>query len=157
MKSYYGMKITPSKLNLLLLFKLPAAYFTGVRVTYLDSEQCSTSVKFRWINQNPFKSMFWAVQGMAAELTTGALLISKIKSGKLDMSTLLLNSKGTFIKRVRGKVTFTCADGLLVDHVIAKAIETGEGQSIKMHSIGINEEGMEVSNFSFDWSIKIRE
>jgi len=151
------MKITPSKLNSLLLFKLPAAYLTGVRVTQLDSEQCMASVKFRWINQNPFKSMFWAVQGMAAELTTGALLISKIKTGKLDMSMLLLNASATFIKRVNGKVTFTCTDGLLVDNVIAKAIATGEGQNIRMHSIGINEEGTEVSNFSFEWTIKIRE
>ena len=65
------MKFTPNKINTFLLFKLPAAYFTGVRVTSISSKQSEVRVRYRWINQNPFKSMFWAVQGMASELTTG--------------------------------------------------------------------------------------
>ena len=69
------MNISPSKLNIFLMFKLPAAYFTGVRAKHLDDTTCIVSVKHRWINQNPFKSMFWAVQGMAAELSTGAMKI----------------------------------------------------------------------------------
>jgi len=150
------MKISASKINTLLLFKLPAAYITGVRTTYLDSDKCSASVKFRWINQNPFKSMFWAVQGMAAELTTGALVISKIKESKHPISMLLAKSSGTFLKRVTGRVTFTCKDGKLVDEVIAKTIETEEGQIIKMTSIGMDSEGIEVSNFTFEWTIKVR-
>ena len=62
---------------------MPAAYFTGVRVKTLIMTSMYVTVKHRWINQNPFKSMFWAVQGMAAELTTGAISMNKIKeSGK---------------------------------------------------------------------------
>ena len=68
---------------LFYLFKLPAAYFCGVRTKSNSDTTCVVSVKHRWINQNPFNSMFWAVQGMAAELTTGALVMSKVKlSGK---------------------------------------------------------------------------
>jgi hypothetical protein len=37
------------------------------------------SVKHRWINQNPFNSMYFAVQAMAAELATGALVMSDSK------------------------------------------------------------------------------
>lgn len=151
------MKITPYRLNKLLLLKLPAAYFTGVRVAYIDSERCVATVKFRWINQNPFKSMFWAVQGMAAELTTGALVMSKIAQQKLNMSMLLIGNTGKFMKRSRGKITFTCKEGELVDKSIAKALENREGQSITMNAIGINEEGIEVSNFTFEWSIKVRD
>jgi len=151
------MKITASKLNSVLLFKLPTAYFTGVRVTYLDSEKCVASVKYRWINQNPFKSMYWAVQGMAAELTTGALVMAKIKGENLDISMLLVRTSGTFIKRSRGRVSFTCNDGKLVDQVISKAVNTGEGHSIKMTTTGIDNEGIEVSNFTFEWAIKVRD
>ena len=150
------MKITPSKLNMLLLFKLPAAYFTGVRATYLDSETCSASVKFRWINQNPFKSMYWAVQGMAAELTTGALIIAKIREKDFNISMLLIGNAATFLKRSRGRLTFTCNEGKLVDDAITKAVSTGEGQSIKMNAKGIDDEGQEVSHFTFEWGIKVR-
>jgi len=150
------MKVTASKINTLLVLKLPLAYIAGVRATYLDSEKCVASVKFRWINQNPFRSMYWAVQGMAAELTTGALVMAKLRESEHSISMLLATSKGTFKKRVIGRVTFTCYDGELVDEVINKAIQTGEGESVLMNAIGIDEEGNEMSNFNFEWTIKVR-
>jgi hypothetical protein len=150
------MKITPAKLNFFLLFKLPAAYLTGVRTTYLDSNQCKATVKFRWINQNPFHSMYWAVQGMAAELTTGVLLLTKIKESGRNISMLVAQNKGSFSKKATGKIIFTCNEGNLVDKVISETIKTGEGQTITMNSVGINSNGFEVSNFSFEWTIKLK-
>ena len=150
------MKITPSKLNFFLFFKLPAAYLTGVRTTYLDSNKCIATVKFRWINQNPFNSMYWAVQGMAAELTTGVLLLTKIKESGRNISMLVAQNKGSFSKKATGKITFTCNEGHIVDKVISEAIKTGEGQTIIMNSVGINSDGFEVSNFSFEWTIKLK-
>ena len=150
------MKITPAKLNFFLLFKLPAAYLSGVRTSYLDSNQCKATVKFRWINQNPFNSMYWAVQGMAAELTTGVLLLTKIKESGRNISMLVAQNKGSFSKKATGKITFTCNEGNLVDKVISEAIKTGEGQTIIMNSVGTNSDGFEVSNFSFEWTIKLK-
>jgi hypothetical protein len=73
----------------MLLFKLPAAYFCGVRVTSLDELKCDVSVKHRWINQNPFRSMYFAVQAMAAELSTGALVMRQVKESNLPISMLI--------------------------------------------------------------------
>lgn len=150
------MNMTPSKINAFNMFKLPAAYLLGVRVTYLDNEKCLVNVRHKWINQNPFKSMFWAVQGMAAELTTGALMLSKIKESGKDISMLVANNKASFTKKATGKITFVCHEGKNVDETILKAIETGEGQTIWMTSIGTNEEGIQVSCFNFEWTLKVR-
>ncbi len=70
------MPITPKKLNQFLMLKLPSAWLCGVRVKAISDTNCSVGVKHKWINQNPFKSMYFAVQAMAAELSTGALVIS---------------------------------------------------------------------------------
>jgi len=128
----------------------------GIRVKTLTDECCKVSVKLRWINQNPFNSMFWAVQGMAAELTTGALVMSKIKNSGKPISMLVLNNNASFTKKATGRITFICNDGLKVDAAIAKAIETKEGQTIWMKSIGTNQEGVQVSTFNFEWSIKVK-
>ena len=56
------MKYTPNKINRWMLFKLPAAWLTGVRLTLIDESKCEVKVRFKWINQNPYRSMFWAVQ-----------------------------------------------------------------------------------------------
>jgi len=150
------MTISPRKLNFFLMLKLPAAYFTGVRTTYLDENKCIVQVKHRWVNQNPFKSMFWAVQGMAAELTTGALMMMKIRKSGKKISMLVANNNASFVKKATGKITFECHEGHLVDEAISKAITTGDGQTIWLHAKGIDEAGDEVSSFNFEWTIKAK-
>lgn len=150
------MLMTPSKINAFNMFKLPAAYLCGVRATYLDNQKCLVKVKHRWINQNPFKSMFWAVQGMAAELTTGALVMAKIKETGKNISMLVANNNSNFSKKATGIITFTCTDGVLIDEAIKKTLETGEGQTFWMQSIGVNEDGIQVSCFNFEWSVKVK-
>lgn len=150
------MKINPRKLNTFLLFKLPAAYITGVRTKYIDDEKCVVSVKHRWINQNPFKSMFWAVQGMAAELTTGVLLIKKIQENKKNIAMLLVANEAQYFKKATGTIRFECTQGNLVDEVIKKAIVSNEGQTVTLTSTGVNQEGIKVSELKFTWSVKVR-
>jgi hypothetical protein len=150
------MKLTPSKINQFNLFKLPAVYLMGIRVKTITDEFCKVSVKHKWINQNPFNSMFWAVQGMAAELTTGAMVMSKIKRSGKPISMLVANNNASFTKKATGRITFICNDGLKVDEAIDKTIVTKEGQTIWMTSVGTNEDGIEVSNFNFEWTIKVR-
>ena len=60
------MEFTPFKLNFFTFFKLPSAFWSGVRVKSISSEICEVTVKHRWFNQNPFNSMYFAVQAMAA-------------------------------------------------------------------------------------------
>jgi hypothetical protein len=150
------MNITPKKLNAFLIFKLPAAYFTGVRAKYIDDVKCIVTVKHRWINQNPFKSLFWAVQGMAAELTTGALIINKVKTSGKNIAMLLVENDASYSKKATGRITFECSEGHLVDEIIDSAIETGLGEQVTLNVIGKNSENIEVSRFSFTWSVKVR-
>lgn len=150
------MKFTPNKLNTFLLFKLPSAFICGVRVKEITPDRCVATVKHRWINQNPFNSMYFAVQAMAAELTTGALVMHSIQRSGKKISMLVANNKSTFSKKARGKITFTCTDGQLIQSAIAAAIATGEGQTIWMKSVGIDEKGDVVSQLEFEWSVKVK-
>ncbi|NJX16721.1 DUF4442 domain-containing protein [Tamlana crocina] len=150
------MLLTPRKINTFNMFKLPSAYLCGIRAKHIDSEKCVVTVKHRWINQNPFKSMFWAVQGMAAELATGALVLAKIQESGKKVSMLVTSNKAVFTKKATGRITFTCNDGKLIDDALKNAIATKEGQTFWMTSVGVNEDGVEVSTFNFEWSIKAK-
>ena len=148
------MDFSASKLNTFLFFKLPSAFWCGVRVKSLTAEKCEVTVKHGWFNQNPFKSMYFAVQAMAAELTTGALVMYKIKTSGKKISMLVANNKGNFTKKATGKITFTCNDGHLIEEAIQKTISTGEGQTFWMKSIGKDEKGDQVSELDFEWSVR---
>lgn len=150
------MEFTPAKLNTFLFFKLPSAYWSGVRVKAISASSCTATVKHRWFNQNPFDSMYFAVQAMAAELTTGALVMYHIKKSGKKISMLVANNKGNFSKKARGRITFTCNDGHLIEEAISTAIATGEGQTFWMKSVGIDAAGDQVSIMEFEWSIKVK-
>jgi len=150
------MKVTVSKMNKFLMFKLPSAYLCGVRLKELESTKAVVSVRYKWFNQNPFKSMYFAVQSMAAELSTGAIVIKKIQESGEKISMLVTNHSGTFTKKAVGNILFTCNDGILIDEALKRTIESGEGQTIQMKSIGVDEQGDQVSSYQFEWSIKIK-
>jgi Domain of unknown function (DUF4442) len=150
------MDVTVKKMKRFLMLKLPAAYLCGVRLQEIDTSKSVVTVKYKWINQNPFKSMYFAVQSMAAELTTGAIVIKKITESGKKISMLVTNHKGIFTKKAVGLITFTCNDVNLIDEAIKRTIETGEGQTIVMKSVGINENGEQVSAYEFEWSLKLK-
>ncbi len=98
--------------------------------------------------------MFWAVQGMAAELTTGALVMQSIQQTQQPISMLLIASKATFHKKARGRIQFSCEEGEKVDRLIRESLESGQAKSEWLHSIGIDEKGEIVCEFHFEWSVK---
>lgn len=150
------MDFTVRNINTFLFFKLPSAFFCGIRVKAIAETRCVTSVKHRWINQNPFHSIYFAVQAMAAELSTGALVMQHIQKSGKKISMLVANNKGSFTKKATGRITFTCVDGLLVETAIQQAIAGGEGQTFWLKAIGTNEKGEQVSEMDFEWSIKTK-
>jgi len=150
------MGISAQQFNKFLFFKLPSAYWCGVRVKAIDPDHCRTSVKFRWINQNPFNSMYFAVQAMAAELSTGALVIDHIKSSGHKISMLVASNKSIFTKKAVGRITFTCSDGAKIKDAISTAISTGEGVTCWMKSVAVNENGETVSEMDFEWTLKVK-
>ncbi len=149
-------KFTVKSMNKYLFFKLPAAYFTGIRVSKLTNNEVEATVKFKWANQNPFKSIYWAVQGMASELTTGVLVMKHIEKSGKKISMLVTHQTGNFYKKATGKITFSCKDGQEIADAIQRAITTNEGQTFNLTSAGVNENGDTVSSFCYQWSIKVK-
>ena len=112
------MKVTPTNFNFFMFFKLPSAWWSGVRLYSINEAECVVKVKHRWINQNPFRSIFWAVQGMAAEMTTGAFLMREINLSGKNISMLVSNNTAKFTKKATGRIRFVCNKGLEVKKLI---------------------------------------
>ena len=93
---------------------------------------------------------------MAAELSTGALVMHYIKTNHIKAAMLVTGNKAIFSKKATGRITFACADVNLVEKAFQNAISTGESQIIWMKSIGTNEKNEIISVMDFEWSIKIK-
>lgn len=149
------MKYTPKQINKWMLFKLPAAWLTGVRILSISDTKCEVKVRFKWINQNPYRSMFWAVQGMAAELTTGMLLTKSIQESNTNISMLLVGNKSNFYKKAVGKIKFICDQGVTAKELI-NLTKKNITHKAWLKAKGFDETGDMVSEFDFEWSCKKR-
>ena len=149
------MKYTPNQINKWMLFKLPAAWLTGVRISSISDTKCEVKVRFKWINQNPYRSMFWAVQGMAAELTTGMLLTKSIQESNTNISMLLVGNKSNFYKKAVGKIKFICDQGEAAKELI-DLTKKNITHKAWLKAKGFDETGDMVSEFDFEWSCKKR-
>jgi hypothetical protein len=146
----------PLKFRMFLFYKLPSAFFTGLRVKYFDANKCVVTVPYKWFSQNPFRSTYFACLSMAAEMTTGSLGMAHIYKSTPEISMLVVKVDSSYFKKATGLTTFTCEDGALINETIEKAIATGEGQSIMARSTGKNEAGELVAEFFVTWSFKAR-
>jgi hypothetical protein len=139
------------KFKLFLISKLPMAWIAGLKKLELTSDKAVVGVRYGYWTQNPFKSMYFAVMAMAAELSTGLLVLSQVyKSGK-NISTLVYKMQADFNKKAIGKIRFICDDGPLLQGIIQK-----EGQTLEMTSIGYNENNEQVAKFVITWSMKVK-
>lgn len=140
-----------------LLFKVPLDFVTGMRLIELNEKTCKVSVPYRWFNKNPFKSTFWAVLGMAAELSTGALVMMYTYKLEPSVAIIVGDCSGEFISKAKDLTTFVCNDGELIAETVKRAIQTGEPQEVRCKAVGYSKAGEEVARFTFTWKMKRRE
>lgn len=153
----YQKQISNSFLFKLGLMKdLPLASLIGVKIVRLTEEECSLTVPYRFINKNPFKTTYWAVMGMAAEMASGLLLLMYTHKLKPSVSTFVIGCEAKFVKRAIGKTTFKCLQGEEIAEKIAATVATFEPQEIRCITNAYNEQGELVAEFIFTWGIKAR-
>ena len=144
------------KFRMILLSRLPMGFLSGMKITEMTHETCKVSVPYKWLNKNPFKSTFWAVLGMAAEMSSGALLLSYTFKTKPSIATLIVANSATYHKKAVGNTTFVCNSGKEIGDAVKRAIDTGEAQEVVAPMTGYNDAGEVVAEFSFTWSMKAR-
>ena len=122
----------------------------------VDGERCETQIRYGWRNTNPFRSMYFAAQSMAAELSTGALAMLAVEAAPRSVAMLITGMEVTFGKKATGLVTFTCEDGTEIFAAVRETLETGEPAVAEAATVGRMADGTEVSRFVFKWSFKRR-
>ena len=147
---------TPLNFWWFLLTSVPAGWIAGMRLRKLDAAYATTSVPFKFLNKNPFKSIYFAVQSMAAELSTAALILLHCHGFKPSIAYIIVGLEAKFIKKAAGRTYFTCEGGHLVKEAVDQCMNTGESAIVNLKTIGRMTDGTVVSEFVFSWSIKQR-
>jgi hypothetical protein len=155
-KDFIKLANNPLRLKLFFLRHMPMGLLNGLRIVALDTKHASVTVPYNYLTKNPFHSLYFAVQSMAAELSSGAMAIAAVKAAPRPVSMLVFDMQAKFTKKAQSKVTFTCNDGKALNQAISETLKTGEGRTVTITSIGIDEAGDQVSEFQFTWTFKAK-
>lgn len=148
--------LNPFKFGVFKILKLPMAFLAGISVKELTEESSISTVRYKYLNTNPFKSMYFAVLAMTAELSTGALAFYSMAKYDESIAVLVISSKGTFLKKAVGKIRFECKNGLDFKNKLKECVERKEVGTVTAKSIGYNSNNEIVCEYEFTWSFKVR-
>lgn len=144
---------TPWKMALYLFWKLPAAWFMGIRVQSCTGEKAVVRLPYGWRAQNPFRSTYFAAQCAAGELSTGLLALATLQD-QPPVSMLVINIEAEFYKKADSTLLFTCEDGKALESAIRQAIESDEARTFRAQSTGRLPDGSEAAKVWITWSFK---
>ena len=142
------------KFKIFLITKLPLAWVAGLRIDKFDTTSCVVGIKYSFWNTNPFKSMYFAAQAMAAEMSTGALVLHTVYNSSLSISTLVLGLEAKFLKKAVGQIRFICDEGEYIEQQIKNAISENKAVVFDTYSRGYNENNEIVAEFKITWTVK---
>lgn len=142
------------KLKWFLVKHLPLGFVAGLKLPEVNSTKAVVSIPFKYLNKNPFHSIYFSALSMAAELSTGVLCMAAVYDAKVPVSMLLLTMNAEFVKKAKTKVFFTCADGENIINTINKSIENNQGETIEVYSKGYDNKNNLIAKFQFVWTFK---
>jgi hypothetical protein len=145
---------SPFRFRLFLFLKLPAAYFSGIRIKEISKEKCISYVPFKWLTQNPFRSTYFASLAMAAEMSTGILAIINTYKKVPAISMLVTKMEAHYFKKAKGITFFTCTEGAEIARAVNDAAASIEGKVVSVKSTGRNKNDELIAEFFFTWSFK---
>ena len=155
MQAFRRQVLTPFKLRLFMLRQLPLAWLAGLRLVALTPEAATVTIRYKYLTQNPFRSIYFAALAMAAELASGIQAMMHTQGGG-PVSMLVVGMQAEFTKKAVGLISFTCPDGAGIAEAIVASRATGEGRTVVCTSTGRDEAGEVVATFRVTWSFRAK-
>ncbi len=148
--------VNPILISAFMLAKMPLGLLAGLRIRAVGKDRCETTLPYGWRTTNPFRSIYFAAQSMAAELSIGALAKLAVELAPASVAMLITGLECGFTKKATSLTTFTCEEGAKVFAAVRETVATGEPATVRVETVGRMADGTEVSRFVFTWSFKKR-
>ena len=103
-KEFINRLANPLKFKIFMLTQLPSAWFAGLKIEKLNEQEAIISVRYKWFNRNPFRSIYVAVLSMPSEVSTGILCMGALYKRTPAVSMLVVKNEGAYYKKAIGKI-----------------------------------------------------
>lgn len=147
---------SPLLFGLYLLTRIPSAFFMGIRLHRCDENEASVALPFWWFTKNPFRSVYFAAQCGAAELSTGVLATIALQ-GRGKVTMLVSNFEMEFVKKAKSRVIFHCEEGQAISEAVRLAAVEKSKQTVRVLTEGRDKNGELVAKAWVTWYFRGKE
>lgn len=117
------------------LTKVPLILYCRPVVVQLDEEKAVVRVPLRRRTKNHLNSMYFGALCVGADCAGGIIAMHQIWASKQSVSLVFQGFKAEFLKRPEADVHFVCTQGAEIKALVAKAIESGERESMPVNLV----------------------
>ena len=111
-------------------------WLVRLSVLELTNDRCVVRIPLNWITRRrDIHAMYLGTLCMGADVAAGLIAFKIVADRGGRISFIFKDIKGEFLKRAEGAVHFTNNDGVVVQDLIRRALETGERQEATVHVI----------------------
>jgi acyl-coenzyme A thioesterase PaaI-like protein len=122
-------------IRLWALAKVPMLAWIRPKIVQLDDCKTVVRIPLNRRTKNHLNSMYFGTLACGADIAGALIAMRHIDKSKEKVSLVFKDFKAEFLKRPESDTLFTCADGKLVENLVAEAIRTGERVSETVHVV----------------------
>ena len=112
--------------------KVPLIWYCRPKVIKHTQKEIEVKIPLKYRTKNHLGSMYFGVLAVGADITGGFLAMDSIIKSSRKVALIFKDFKADFLKRPEGDVHFFCKDGLEIEELVKKTIDTGERQNYLM-------------------------
>jgi len=137
--------------------RLPLAWFAGLRLQSCDDAHCIVTLRHRWFNQNPFRSIYFAALLMAGEMVGGLPALMHIRKRGYNSAMLVTHIEASFYKKAVGKVSFRFEEVASIREAVdAAQLSADQPATYLAIAPAYNESGEKIAEVRALWSFRAR-
>ena len=104
-------------------------WLTRPQIIELSDDRCVVRIPLNWrTRRRDIHAMYLGTLCMGADVAAGLIAFRLVQARKERVAFIFKDIRGEFLKRAEGAVLFTNNDGLLIQDLLKRALESGERQ-----------------------------
>jgi acyl-coenzyme A thioesterase PaaI-like protein len=115
------------------LKNIPLLFFTAPSVVEVTSQRAEIRIPLNWRTKNHLGSMYFGALSIGADCAGGLIAWNQIQNSGERIDLIFKDFQAEFLKRAEGDVHFSCEQGEAIRDLIAKAVLSGERESLPVH------------------------
>jgi hypothetical protein len=138
---------------------IPLIWWVRPSVIEVSDQRTILKIPLNRRTQNHLKVMYFGAMAMGAEAAVAVKAIHAIYKSKKKVDYIFKDFHADFLKRAEGDVHFICDEGIAVESLVQKAIDSGQRESQTFNSYAIvpsKDPSQKVATFAVTLSVKMR-